>query len=304
MSSPITLRGWFWQQAKLLDQTTDLTDFVPWFTESKAGSIGGVIPSLDAALEACHREGGRSRALDGALRGLIQRGYSKIRPIKPLLVSLAYEIDRRFPVPLPAVPGGIRDLLPASEQTTSLLNSMVRFGALNVTSFSDTAPAGRLTDIKNRSWAILQDPALAGSIAKASAPVTSRCSKGQLKEMAEGVLAAKGGVCTTFAAAAVHLLLKDGPLMATGPRIEFVSGPKHCLCLVNRAAHASDVEPSAGKPKGTIVSFDFWNDDVVIIDPWAGSMGFHVISSKITYPSKLKAMVGLQVDKYFDTAWE
>lgn len=301
--SSITLRGWFWQQAALLDQTTDLTEFVPWFTESKRGGIGGVIPSLDAALEDSAKRGLRTPGVDGALRGLIERGFSRIGPIKPLLISLTYELDRRFPVALPAVQGGIRQTLPASEQVVSLLNSMVRFGALNVTYFKDTPPPKRLTDIKNRSWAILQDPGLQDSIAKASAPVTSKCSAGQMKEMAEGVLGAKGGVCTTFAAAAVHLLLNDGTLMSTNPRIEFVSGPKHCLCLVNRAAHASDVEPGGHDPKGTIVSFDLWNDDVVIIDPWAGSMGYHVISNKTTYPAKLKAMVGLRVDKYYDNRW-
>lgn len=295
--SPVTIRGWFWQEVVKLRKSTDLTEHVTWFRTDSAGKTGGTIPSLDKSLEECVRLGKRTRALDGSLRNLIERGYSKIRPIKPLLVELSYEIEKRFPVLLPVIPQNIREQLPASESCVGLLNSMVRFGALNVTSFLDTPPALRLTEIKNRSWAILQDPQHQEAIAKGNAPVTSKCNAGQLKTMAEGVLSAKGGVCTTFAATAVHLLLSDTTLMATAPRIEFVSGPKHCLCLVNRATDKRDI---VGARKDTIVSCDEWNDDVVIIDPWAGSMGYHVISSKDTYPSKLKAMIGLRVDKYFE----
>lgn len=295
--SRITIRGWFWQEAHAMGEAIN-EGFVTLFTTPLKGKIG-TQPSLDTRLEECVRLGRRTTGLDGILRALIELGYSKIAPIKPLLIKLLYELDRRFPVPLPVIPGEVRNTLRVSEPTLTALNSMVRFGAINVTSFADTPPPLRLTEIKSRAWAILQDPDRTDSISKQSAPVVKKCDSRQLKEMAEGVLATQGGVCTTFAAAAVHLLLSDAALMETAPRIEFVSGPKHCLCLINRRVDARDI---TGALKDTIVSCDLWNDDVVIIDPWAGAMGYHVVSNKTTYPAKLKAMIGLRVDKYFENA--
>lgn len=296
--STVTIRGWFWQEVDKLDKITPMDEYVGWFTTSTKGKSGGTLASLDDSLKECVTQGKRTRAVDGSLRAVIERGFAKIRPIKSLLIQLSYELDRRFPTLLPVVPTSVRSQLPCSETTLNQLNSMVRFGALNVTYFATTPPAARLTEIKNRSWAILQDPDLEQSIAKASAPVQFKCGPIQFKEMAEGVLAARGGVCTTFAATAVHLLLNDGALMSTNPRIEFVSGPKHCLCLVNRASDPKDV---IADRCDTIVSCGAWNDDVVIIDPWAASMGYHAISSKTTYPACLKSMIGSTVVRYFDS---
>lgn len=295
--SGATIRGWFWQEAVRLDAMTDLATQVDMFIKDMPGKIG-VRPSLDSSLQKCVEAGKRLPALDGSIRGVIELGYSKIAPIKPLLIKLIYEVERRFPVPLPPIAEGVLERLPASQPTVEMLHSMVRFGALNVTYFAETPPPLRLTAIKNLAWAILGDPERSDSVAKASAPVQFKCGAVQMKEMSSGVMAAQGGVCTTFAATAAHLLLTDAALSSSNPRIEFVSGPKHCLCLVNRKTHADD---KIGARSDPIVSYPNWNDEVVIIDPWAGAMGFHVLSTIQSYPAKLKSMIGLKVDRYFDS---
>ena len=291
----ITIRGWFWKAAEPLN--LEAVD-IGYLTQKHKGKFG-TIPSLDESLQDCVLKGKRTVALDGSLRAVIALGYGKTARIRPLLIDLVYELDKRFPVPLPVLQARLLDLLPCSDQTRDLLNSMVRFGALNVTYFEDTPPQLRLTEIKNRCWAILNDPDRKDSCEKASAPVTSRCGRVQMATMSQGVLGAKGGVCTTFAATAVDLLLNDAA-RKRACRIEFVSGPKHCLCLLNREISAKDTHHDT---YDVLVRFQEWNEDVVIIDPWAGAMGYHVISTIETYPACLKSMIGLGLKKFYDSEW-
>jgi hypothetical protein len=79
----------------------------------------------------------------------------------------------------------------------------------------------------------------------------------------------KAAICTQFAKAAAHVLTHDRP---HGPRVEIVAFKNHVYVLVGRQGA---VATSAGK--WTLPAS--WKDDpaVVIVDPWAGSLGWKVI---------------------------
>jgi len=88
------------------------------------------------------------------------------------------------------------------------------------------------------------------------------------------VTGGKRGVCTTFGQAAAHVLTKGIP---SGPRVEVVTwgnqSTGHVFVLVNRKGGYSgnNVPDSWVKEK-----------DVVIVDPWRGSLGWQTISFGIT----------------------
>jgi len=92
------------------------------------------------------------------------------------------------------------------------------------------------------------------------------------KPLIPQLIGAKAGVCTSFAATAVTVLLSDANVQQSRPRMEYVAAPNHCICLVNRTPDVRDL------PDGTITPYAGWNPGVVIVDPWAGAMGYHVIS--------------------------
>ncbi|MGO4880101.1 MAG: hypothetical protein ACLP59_04690 [Bryobacteraceae bacterium] len=288
-----TLRGWFWETAKPL---------IPELTGNELGyllgplksSIGATLPSLDEALTNIDA---RTSKLDLSLRAVQALGFTKIQKLIPLVVKLVYEIDSRFPVPIPVIEQGLHGQLPWLEATTNTLSEMVRYAAINVTSFKDSVAQGRLTEIMNRAWAANLDADKKELVTKSSAPVVGRVSLGQLASMAEGVIGAKAGVCTSFAATAVHLVLNDVNVQQSKPRIEYVAAPNHCICLVNRTPDVRD------KPDGTITPYAGWNPEVVIVDPWAGAMGYHVISSPANYPKKLKILIEHKLTQYFDAPW-
>jgi len=72
--------------------------------------------------------------------------------------------------------------------------------------------------------------------------------------------------------------------------------PNHCICLVNRTPDLRDL------PDGTITPYAGWNPGVVIVDPWSGAMGYHVISTPANYPKKLKILIEHKLTQYYDTA--
>jgi hypothetical protein len=263
-----TLRGWFWETAKPL---------IPQLTGTELGylmgplksSMGAVLPSLDEALK---NVDARTSRLDLSVRAVQALGFTKIQNLIPLIVKLVYEIDSRFPVPIPVIEQGLLAQLPWLQATTNTLSEMVRYAAINVTSFKDSVAQGRLTEIMNRAWAANLDADKKELIARTSVPVVGGVSTGQLASMSEGVIGAKAGVCTSFAATAMTVLLNDANVQQSRPRMEYVAAPNHCICLVNRTPDVRDL------PDGTITPYAGWNPGVVIVDPWAGAMGYHVIS--------------------------
>jgi len=88
----------------------------------------------------------------------------------------------------------------------------------------------------------------------------------------------RAGICTQFAKAAAHVLTSG---RANGPRVEIVAFDNHVYVLVGRS----------GGYKGHLLSSDWVQDaGVVIVDPWAGSLGHPTVyENYASYP--LKGMV-------------
>jgi len=88
----------------------------------------------------------------------------------------------------------------------------------------------------------------------------------------------RAGICTQFAKAAAHVLTSG---RANGPRVEIVAFDNHVYVLVGRS----------GGYKGHLLGTDWVQDaGVVIVDPWAGSLGHPTVyENYASYP--LKGMV-------------
>ena len=97
----------------------------------------------------------------------------------------------------------------------------------------------------------------------------------------------KAGVCTQFALASAHILTSG---RETGPRVEIVAYDNHVYVLVGRTGDVT---------KGNKVPNDWHKQsDLVIVDGWAGAMGYEVI-----YEGLKKYPYGMIKDLDFIAAW-
>lgn len=95
----------------------------------------------------------------------------------------------------------------------------------------------------------------------------------------ERVTTERAGICTTFGKAAAHILTNG---QTTGPSVEVVAYKNHVYLLVNRQGEYTD--------EGAIP--DDWTAEpgIIVIDPWAASLGWPCIFLGFgAYP--LKSMV-------------
>lgn len=96
----------------------------------------------------------------------------------------------------------------------------------------------------------------------------------------------KAGVCTQFALAAAHVLTNGRD---SGPRVEIVAYDNHVYVLVGRK----------GEVKNNKIPNDWHKQsDLVIVDGWAGAMGYEVI-----YQGLKKYPYGMIKDLDFIAGW-
>jgi len=133
--------------------------------------------------------------------------------------------------------------------------------------------------------------------------IGAQYTQGQINSAGPLIWHAKSACCTTFAIAAAHVLTggdpkarleraggtETSPLFrgtgtqsrrdADGTRVELASvAGTHCLCIVGRDG------ASGLKGNGRIDDPDTWGDDVRIVDPWLGSLGWPVVYKPSEYP--------------------
>jgi hypothetical protein len=282
--SDITIRGYFWKKAIEFDLSAN-------FTVAEIDKFIkpiGLVASLDDCLKACVTEGKRVIRVDRSLADMRSRGWDNDKRLAPLIVALIRELDKRFPEPLPVIKQAVSDVLAklrVSQSTINTLNSMVRYAAINVTSFPKAVPPEKLLRVKNRSYVALQN-----EDKKSTPGVVKRLTKHQLNSMANDVMQDKSGVCTSFAATAAHLMLSDVNRDVT-TRIEYLAGTAHCICVLNREEHPKDTADS-------VVTINDWSKDAIIVDPWSGAMGNQVFYLR-PYPHA--TMFNSKIDRVFDS---
>lgn len=119
---------------------------------------------------------------------------------------------------------------------------------------------------------------LKGTARGAASPFDSFVSPGEWKARHYAAVCARvrrerAGICVTFAKSAAHILT-DG--QNDGPIVEIVAYDNHAYVLVNRA----------GAGQGEAIPTNWTADpNVIIIDPWAASMGHECIyRGRSNYP--------------------
>ena len=136
----------------------------------------------------------------------------------------------------------------------------------------------------------------------ASNKIGTQYTQGQINAAGPLIWHAKSACCTTFAIGAAHVLTGGNPKARLqrggtvekpiftgtgkksrrdpdGVRVELASvAGTHCLCIVGRDAE------SQVKGNGRIADPDTWGDDVRIVDPWLGSLGWPTVFKPSEYP--------------------
>jgi hypothetical protein len=112
---------------------------------------------------------------------------------------------------------------------------------------------------------------LKGTTRGAASPFDSHVAAGEWKaknyeQVCGRVLSERAGICVTFAKSAAHLLTHG---QTDGPRVEIVSFKNHVYVLVGRQGGVTD--------NGYVDADWTAEPDVIIVDPWAASMGFECV---------------------------
>lgn len=93
-----------------------------------------------------------------------------------------------------------------------------------------------------------------------------------LKNVYDRVLTERAGVCTTFAKAAAHILTKDNHINA--PKIEIVAYSNHVFLIVGREAGEVQISGVGPFAKHKLSHYNTWGFGWMIVDVWAGAMGW------------------------------
>lgn len=161
------------------------------------------------------------------------------------------------------------------------LASYSTFACSDVVSFSgninQALPPKKREEIRARPLQMTPERTAAEKKAEqAATALGGKLSQAQLKAVHEQMKHAHSGCCSTFAAAAAHILT-GGVRDKTLPRVEVVSrqaGERgtHCYVIVGRAPNSDPKRPST------------WGDGVVIVDTWLGSLGHPCTFTVDNYP--------------------
>ncbi|HVJ93390.1 MAG TPA: hypothetical protein VM580_26495 [Labilithrix sp.] len=116
--------------------------------------------------------------------------------------------------------------------------------------------------------------------AAAAFQIGTRWDANALAAVHRRVTAERAGVCTTFAKAAGHIL---GTAPGLKPRIEIVAYPGHVFVVVGRTGDYGATIGNGLFAKKLLPGYGDWGDEWVLVDPWAGAMGYH----SVIYPDSM-----------------
>lgn len=225
-------------------------------------------------------------------------GWKMEPDIKAVLLGLFNHLEIIAPRPLPPIPNGITEVIP--RQVVERINLMARYTAMNISQFENVPPPKLKTQFQNAVWAADQDASRTEGLGKqmSYAKIIGRCNKKKLDAIREVVDAGRGAVCTSFAGPAASILLMGHS--ARRYRVEMISGPNHCFCLVNRAPATNELRDPSGAT--VMPGKDFWGDSVILIDAWAGALGHPVFySSPKDFPKVLQIYLTSKLLQHFDS---
>jgi hypothetical protein len=254
--------------------------------------------SLVSAIQEYDR-GFNREPVEQAIRGTIMVGGWKMpENRKKMLIALFNRLEELSPPPLPVCPAQVTSVIPVP--TIRRINRMVRFAALNVDAFPNVPPRTLINQVKNRKWVTDQDTERQDACGKqmALAKIMGKMSPGRAHEVEELVLQARAAVCTTFASAVASILNRERG--GRDYRVELISGPNHCFCIVNRAGEdVEEFDKGARKMPG----YSRWGDGYIIVDAWAGAMGYDKVffCGYDDYPTVLRVYLTSYLLQHFDS---
>ncbi|RZL00002.1 MAG: hypothetical protein EOP36_17310 [Rubrivivax sp.] len=261
-----------------------------------AKSINAAVADYDASLDRA--------VVDHAIFAYkVKAGWRMEQKYKDALSALFEQLDVLRPRPLPDVPGRARAVIPGG--TIDAINQMARYAVTNAPTFSNVPPPKLMSQVMLRCWSTgeSKDQKRLDAIGMGSqfGKIIGTCGVDKLNAARQQVVEGRGAVCTSFACTAASMLAEGN--VSGIYRVELISGPNHCFCLVNRAISDKDVvvEGSAGAKQ--IPGAAFWGDQVIIVDAWAGALGNAVFyGTPGEFPKALQIYFTQKLLQHFDSA--
>lgn len=216
-----------------------------------------------------------------------------------LLAWLFEQLEGDAPMALPQVPGPVSAVIPHSAVLS--LNAMARYACMDAANFAQVAFPPLKSQVLNREWHANRDPDRVDCYGRSQGDARQRTFKTRhLEHVSNLVVEGRVGICTTFGMAAGDHLVRA--LEATGSRIgrvECISGENHCFVVVNRAR--SDRDRRDGQDL-VIPTRQYWGDEFILVDPWAGSLGHPVFYWRDDgFPEQLRIYLTSRITQQFDS---
>ncbi|MEO6802054.1 MAG: hypothetical protein ABI197_02280 [Granulicella sp.] len=289
LDTRMSLQGW-WQrtlQANGVAATEPLFNIQDVITMS----VNAAIANYDATKERLFVDHAIAKARTTG-------GWRMDQAVQTVLARLFEWLELNKPRALPEIPGGIFAVIP--EDIARKINRMALYTAMNVSQFSSVPPPRLKTQLQNAVWAADRDESRKEGLGKqmSFAKIIGRCEGAKLDAIRQEVDRGRGAVCTSFAGAVASILmtgLRDRPY-----RVEMISGPNHCFCLVNRAVSIKDRADKSGATE--MPDFHDWGEGAILIDAWAGAMGHPVFYQRPQdFPRVLQVYLTLKLLQHFDS---
>lgn len=112
----------------------------------------------------------------------------------------------------------------------------------------------------------------------------TRWNAGALANVYQRVVAERAGVCTTFAKAAGHVMTRNN--LPNAPKIEIVAYRLHVFVVVGRNNQAAQATGNGLFRTHNLPHYSQWGDKWMIVDVWAGAMGWPktIYTQDLGYP--------------------
>jgi hypothetical protein len=256
-------------------------------------AAGSGIPSINQALDAYFRDRQR-RGVDDAIRRARKKYTAMPTGVQNLLVWLFDQLETQHPPAAKPVPPAAQQLL--GQEIIAKLQAMRLYACTDAPAFRDKIVDGLQSQVENRMWRAGFDPQRVDRANSMGNSVPYK--QATLRMVCELVVQARSAVCTTFAMSAGHIL--SGGKRAPEPpayRVEVVAAPDHCYALVNRAG--GEVEHTGAR---YVLPSSQWGPDVIIVDPWAGSLGHPIFyAGPGAYPAQLRCYLDTDLKQNYDS---
>lgn len=230
-------------------------------------------------------------------------GWKMHQKYKDALTELFEKLDVLQPRVLPEIPGRARAVIPGA--TIEAINQMARYAVTNAPTFDNVPPPKLKSQVMLRCWAVgeSKDQQRQQAIGMGSqyGKIIGTCGVDKLNAARKQVVEGRGAVCTSFACAAASMLVEGN--IGGRYRVELISGPNHCFCLVNRASSDLDAVVDGAAGAKQIPGAAYWGADVIIVDAWAGALGnavFYGMPSE--FPKPLQIYFTQKLLQHYDSA--